>query len=34
VLHPNNPFFEPIVLDQADEGRVAVVAEFLEVVES
>lgn len=34
ALHPNNPAFEPIVLDAADEGRIAVVAEFLEVIES
>ena len=32
TLKPNNPEFEPIVLTDADEGEVAVVAELVEVV--
>jgi ATP-dependent helicase YprA (DUF1998 family) len=32
VLHPNNPAFEPIVLEAVEEGRVTIVAEFLEVI--
>jgi SOS-response transcriptional repressor LexA len=34
VLRPANPEFEPIVLDRADKDRLAVVAEFVEVVEA
>jgi ATP-dependent helicase YprA (DUF1998 family)/SOS-response transcriptional repressor LexA/ribosomal protein L40E len=32
VLHPSNPTFSPIVLDGDDENRVAVIAEFIEVL--
>ena len=32
TLKPYNPAFDPIVISEADEGDVAVVAEFLEVV--
>lgn len=34
TLSPANPDFEPIVIDAAEEGELAVIAEFLEVVEA